>query len=203
MIRFWAHGVMWIAKRLINLRYIATGMQHLHEHKKFIIASQHQSFWDTIIFHCLVPEPIYIVKRELLRIPLYNVALKKLGVIDVDRKVGLSALRGLIQRAKQIIEQKDTIVIFPEGSRMAPGEVGEIKVGVVALYKHLNLPIVPVTLNSGQFWSRRSFMKLAGTIDLQFHPPILPGLDKDQIKQELHKIYSKKYIALAIGRVIN
>ena len=121
------------------------------------------------------------------QIPLFGWCLVHAGMIRIDREGGARALRGLIEDGRAALARGAPIVIFPEGTRMPPGERRPYQPGVAALYRHLDCPVVPVALNSGVFWSRRSFVKRPGRIVVEFLPPIAPGLERKEFMAELER----------------
>lgn len=139
----------------------------------------HQSTWETTIFHGQLKYPTLVVKRELLYVPFFGWYTWRLGMIPVDRSSGGAALKKMIRTARKRVEQGRQIVIFPEGTRVDDGEDRPIRSGVYALYHFLKIPVIPVALNSGQFWPRSSMIRTPGTIRLVFLPPIEPGLSRD------------------------
>lgn len=175
--RFWARGVIGLLRLLVGTDYAVSGRENLPD-GPFVIAAKHQSAWDTIIFFLLIDRPAYVLKKELLAIPLYGWYAGRAGHIAVDRKAGARALRSLLESAKRAIADGMVPVIFPQGTRTAPGTHQPYQPGVAALYRGLDLPVVPVALNSGLFWGRRAFRKRAGTIRLEFLPAIPPGMDR-------------------------
>lgn len=176
--RWWARGVLTFLALTVSLRHELRGLEH-KPHGPAIVASKHQSAWDTIVFFLLHERLAYVLKAELLLIPIIGWYLARVGMIAIDRRGGARALRGLIARARRAVAKERTIVIFPEGTRTAPGARRPYQPGVAALYAQLNLPVVPVALNSGLYWRRRGFLKRPGTIILEYLPPIPPGLDRE------------------------
>ena len=150
-----------------------------------IYASKHQSAWDTMIFPVILKKPAVVLKKELRRIPFYGWYLNKYGCIGIDRSAGAKALRSMVQEARAAIAAGRPIVVFPEGTRTSPGEHGTYLSGVAALYRELEIPVIPVALNSGLFWSRRSYLRRPGTITLRFLPPIPPGLERKSFMERL------------------
>ena len=131
----------------------------------------------------------YIVKEELFAIPVYGWYLRKAGYVRVDRRGGAKALRALLRDARAAMNAGRPLVIFPEGTRSAPGERRPYHPGVAALYRHLKITVVPAALNSGLFWGRHAFLKTPGRIVLEFLPPIAPGLTHEDFMKELaHRI---------------
>jgi 1-acyl-sn-glycerol-3-phosphate acyltransferase len=175
--RLWSRGTFALLDHIIGLRYRILGRERLVA-EPVIIASKHQSAWDTMICSLLFAEPAYVLKRELTWIPFFGWFLIRGGMIAVDRGAGGSALRRMLRQAKEAVEQGRSILIFPEGTRTAPGTSRPYHPGIAALYEHLKVPVVPIALNSGLFWGRRSFVKHPGTISLEILDPIEPGLPR-------------------------
>lgn len=180
----WAAGTIWLARVLLNIRYEIRGAEHI-TNEPVIYASKHQSAWDTAIFLLLLRQPSYVLKRELLRIPLWGWYLWRMGMIAIDRSAGASAMKQMIRDAKTRITEGRTIVIYPEGTRTRPGTPPTYHPGVVALYSQLGVPVVPVALNSGLYWGKDAFIKKPGTITISFLPPIPPGLPKSEFLPRL------------------
>lgn len=143
-----------------------------------LVASKHQSMWDTIIMVAILKDPAIVLKRELLWIPYYGWFSQKTNMIAIDRSSGASALRRMIAQAKAAFALNRPIVIFPEGTRAAPGAKLDYKPGVAALYRQLGVPCIPAAVNSGLFWPRRKMLRKPGTIVLEFLEPIPAGLDR-------------------------
>ena len=184
----WEHGLQWLLRSIVGLDYQVQGLDHV-TNEPVIFAVKHQSAWDTITAHLLVDDPAIPLKQELTKVPIFGRCLLHAGMIRLDRGQGTQALRSLIEGGKAAVTRGSPIFIFPEGTRTPPGKKGRYHPGVAALYKQLALPVVPVALNSGLFWGRRSFAKRAGTITVEFLEPIEPGLDRKAFMGELeHRI---------------
>ena len=159
---------------ICGIRVVLSGAEHLPD-GPVLIASQHQSAFDTLVWLTLVPRPAYVMKRELTRLPLVGPMLLLSGMIPVDRAAGGRALRGLLQEAELAVADRRQIVIFPEGTRVAAGEVRALYPGIAALAVHAGLAVLPVATDSGRCWPRRAFVKRPGTIHIAIAAPILPG----------------------------
>lgn len=175
--RVWAHPIIFALRLLCGLRHQVRGRDNLPA-GPVLLAAKHQSAWDTIIFSILLWDHSFILKQELLRIPLFGLYLSRAGQIPVDRRGGAKALKKMVAEAKAAAAAGRPIVIFPEGTRVAPDQHRPYQPGVAALYGQLEVPVVPVALNSGLFWRRNSFWKQPGCITLEFLPPIPPGLPR-------------------------
>ncbi len=184
--RIWARGNLFMLRHICRLTYTVRGLENLPA-EPCIIASKHQSAWDTIIFSTFLDGPGFVLKRELLRIPLFGWYVVGAGCIPIDRVGGASALRRLIDHARKVLSRGQTIVIFPEGTRAAPGTHLPYHPGTAALYARLGVPVVPVALNSGLYWGRRNFLKRPGCIVLEILPPIAPGMARKAFAAELEK----------------
>jgi 1-acyl-sn-glycerol-3-phosphate acyltransferase len=182
--RLWISFVLWWLRITCRLTHRVAGLENLPEGPA-IIACKHQSSWETLAFTLLFADIAIVLKRELLFIPVVGWAMARAGNIVVARGDGASALRGLVKQARQAIAERRSVVIFPEGTRVAPGESKPYQVGTAALYRQLGVPVVPVALNSGVFWGRRKFVKRPGAITLQVLPPIAPGLTREAFMSTL------------------
>ncbi len=177
--RLWLGGFIWAAKVFLGLRYEVRGRENLPD-GPVILAAKHQSAFDTFLFHFIVRDPIFVLKKELTRIPLVGWYLLKSGQIAVDRKAGASALKLMVKAARAASAAGGQIIIYPEGTRTAPGTDAPYHSGVAALYTQLGIPVVPVALNSGCFWPRNSFVKTPGTMVVQILPPLPPGMPRKE-----------------------
>ncbi|HYJ35434.1 MAG TPA: lysophospholipid acyltransferase family protein, partial [Rhizomicrobium sp.] len=142
-----------------------------------LVAAKHMSMWDTLALYLALNQPAIVLKRELLRIPFYGWFLAKAAAIPIDRSAGASALRKMSEAARAVLAQGRPILIFPEGTRKKPGAAPDYKPGVAGLYSQLGVDCVPVTLNSGVYWT--GFLKRPGIIVLEFLEPIPPGMKRD------------------------
>ena len=150
-----------------------------------IVASKHQSAWETFALLSLFDNPTFIIKRELKWIPIFGWFTIKGRMVPVDRGAGSQALTDMIERARIELSRGRQLVIFPEGTRRPPGAEPRYKYGVAHLYAAEGVPCVPVALNSGLFWPRRSLRRNPGTVVVEVLDPILPGLDKDVFLERL------------------
>jgi 1-acyl-sn-glycerol-3-phosphate acyltransferase len=183
-LRTHARAALWALRLIVGTRIEVRGGEHLPS-GPFLVASKHQSTWDTFALIPIFRDPALVMKAELGWIPLYGWFSVKFGHILVRRGRAAAALKGLIRDARNRAGDGREILIFPEGTRRAPGAEPDYKPGVVALYEGLALPCVPVALNSGLFWPRRRLMRYPGTIVVEILPPLPPGLPRARFKQEL------------------
>jgi 1-acyl-sn-glycerol-3-phosphate acyltransferase len=183
-----AHAIasQWWLQRIVGLRLEVRGRERLPA-GPVLVASKHQSAWDTFGLVPLFRDPAIVLKDELKWIPFYGWFCLKFEHILVKREKGGAALKALIREAKSRAAQGREIVVFPEGTRRAPGAPPDYKPGVVALYEGLGLPCVPLALNSGVFWPRRSLRRYPGTIVVEFLEPIPPGLPRAAFRAELQR----------------
>jgi 1-acyl-sn-glycerol-3-phosphate acyltransferase len=172
----WVSSVAWIERHVLGLRYRVLGRENLPRAGACIVAAKHQSAFETMKLHLLLDDPAIVMKRELMRVPIWGAYTRKTGMIPIDRGAGRTALVGMIDAARAAVRDARPIVIFPQGTRIPPGQHRPYKVGVVALYDELKVPIVPLALDSGLFWPKHG-TKHGGTVTFSFLPPIEPGLD--------------------------
>jgi len=185
-------GTMWSSVTLrllawtVGLSHEVRGRENLPKGPA-IIAMKHQSAWDTLAMPVIFEDVAVVIKRELLFVPLYGWYSKRAGSIAVDRSGGAAALKRMLASAKAAADDGRLIAIFPEGTRTAVGERRPYHPGVAALYTQLELPLVPVAVNSGLFWGRRAFLKRPGRIVVEILPPIAPGLPRRAMMRELEE----------------
>ncbi len=183
--RLWARVVVGGLRVICGIRLQVFGQERLPQGGAMLIASAHQSAFDTFVWLILVPRCCYVVKQELLRIPLFGTLARSTGMIAVDRAGGASAMRGLIRAGEQAVRERRQIVIFPEGTRAEPGVALPLQPGVAALATRTGLPVVPAVTDSGFCWGRRAFRKRPGTIHIRVLEPIPAGLRRDELMQRL------------------
>jgi len=175
---------LWLLKVVCGIKLEVRGAEKLPQ-GACLVAAKHQSAWETFGLIPLFQDPAVLMKRELFWIPFHGWFSHKFGMIPVDRDKGPAALRRMVREAKLRIAQGREIIIFPEGTRRAPGAPPDYKTGVVLLYEALEIPCVPLALNSGAFWPRRSLSLRPGTIVVEFLDPIPPGLPKAEFLERL------------------
>ncbi len=201
--RAWARSVLVLLRIIVGLDYQIRGLEHIPR-GGCIIAMKHQSAWDALILPVVLGDPACVVKRELLFVPFYGWYAARAGSIAIDRKAGAGTLRRMVAAARPIAAQRRPIVIFPEGTRVAPGARLPYQPGVAALYRALALPLVPAAVNSGLFWGRRSFVKRPGRIVLEFLEPIPPGRSRRRLMAELEqRVESATAALLREGEALN
>jgi 1-acyl-sn-glycerol-3-phosphate acyltransferase len=173
--QLWGRVCLVLLRAVVGIRVEVRGREHVPAGAA-LVAAKHQSAFETFALLPLLSFPAMVMKAELGRIPLFGAYSRTCGMILVDRRKGATALREMAAQAKREAAKNRQVVIFPEGTRRVPGAPPAYQPGVALLYKGLGLPCVPVALNSGLFWPRRSFRKYPGTIVVEFLPPIPPGL---------------------------
>jgi 1-acyl-sn-glycerol-3-phosphate acyltransferase len=151
-----------------------------------LVAAKHQAMFETIEIVTLLDTPAIVMKRELADIPLWGRLTQRYGIIPVDRAAGATALRRMLKAAEQAKADQRPIVIFPEGTRVAPGEQPSLQPGFAGLYRMLNLPVVPLALDSGRVWPR-SWLKAPGIVTFRFGEPIPPGLPRQEVEARVHE----------------
>ncbi|MBW8270126.1 lysophospholipid acyltransferase family protein [Caldovatus aquaticus] len=186
-VRCWARGVLWLLRTVVGLRLRVTGREHLPRGGPAIIAAKHQSAFDTIVWLVLLERPVYVLKRELLRIPFWGWIAAHCGHVAVDRAAGGAALRRMVREAAAALGRGAQVVIFPEGTRTAPGERVPYQPGVAALAAAAGpaVPVLPAATDSGRFWGRRAFRKRPGTLTVAILPPLPGGLPRAELMARL------------------
>ncbi len=185
--RKWGKGTNFLLEHVVRITVEFRGRDYL-KGGPHLIACKHQSLWETAMIETLVPDCTIILKRELMWIPLFGQLLLFSDMIGINRKSGKKVFTQIVEGARDRLGKGRSVWIFPEGTRCNPGDPPQYKYGVYALYHALNRPIIPVALNSGYFWGRRSFIKKPGKIILEVLPPILPGLDARSFLNTLEQV---------------
>jgi 1-acyl-sn-glycerol-3-phosphate acyltransferase len=183
-----AHAIvsLWLLKWIVGTRMEVRGRERLPK-LPYLVASKHQSAWDTFALIPIFSDPAVVMKAELRHIPFHGWFSRKFEHVFVARERGPGALRQLLRDAKARAAAGREVVIFPEGTRRPPGAPPDYKPGVVALYEGLDLPCVPIAINSGLYWPRRSFMRYPGTIVVDILDAIPAGLPRAQFREELQR----------------
>ncbi|HEY2071058.1 MAG TPA: lysophospholipid acyltransferase family protein [Rhizomicrobium sp.] len=181
--RNWSRAVLWGLKHIAGLGLEVRGPV---PGSGVLIAAKHMSMWDTVALYLIVYDPAAVLKRELTYVPFYGWYIWKAGVIAIDRGGHASALRKMAAKAREVMAEGRSVLIFPEGTRQQPGAAPAYKSGVAALYGQAGAPCVPVALNSGLFWSGfLGFFKKPGTVVVEFLEPIPPGLKRQEFMATL------------------
>jgi len=182
----WGRSSNWLLRVICGIRVEYRGLEKIPP-GPLLIAAKHQSTWETFALLTLFSDPTFIIKRELMWIPLFGWCTWKAGMIPVDRGAGKAALTNMAQRARAALLEGRQIVIFPEGTRRAAGAEPRYKVGISHLYAEGVAPCLPIALNSGLFWPRRKLLRYPGTIVVDILDPIPPGLDRSEFYQRLQR----------------
>jgi 1-acyl-sn-glycerol-3-phosphate acyltransferase len=183
-VHIWLSAVAWIENHVGGIKYKIVGRENIPK-GACLIASKHQSEWETFKMHLILNDPAIVLKRELLKIPLIGWYMSRSGSIPIDRGSPTKSMLAMLPAARKAAADGRPIVIFPEGTRVAVGESRPYKSGVMALYQYLNIPVVPLALNSGLLWPKNSFFKKSGTITVEFLPPIPSGLPREEMMRRL------------------
>lgn len=184
--------LLFCLKYICNINYKIEDTQYLQSDTPIIIGCNHQSVWETFIFALLFDELSIVIKKELLDLPIAGLYFRRLGCIPIDRSSPIVAIKTLVKSSEIAYKKKQSILIFPNGTRSIDDEHTEYKVGIYAIYKNLNLPVVPAHVDSGKCWARKSFLKNSGTIILKFYKPIETGLNKEEFMNAFNNIISNK-----------
>jgi 1-acyl-sn-glycerol-3-phosphate acyltransferase len=183
----WAYFVMWWLKLTCGLQYRVIGRENIPNHPCVVLA-KHQSAWETIAFQTIFPPQIWVLKRELLWLPFFGWALAALSAIAIDRSAGREALKQLVSQGKNRLQRGLWVVIFPEGTRISPGERGKYHIGGAWLATHTNATVVPVAHNAGEFWRKNSLLKRPGTITVSIGAPIdATGMKTEQLNRQVEE----------------
>ncbi|MBV8513113.1 MAG: 1-acyl-sn-glycerol-3-phosphate acyltransferase [Xanthobacteraceae bacterium] len=175
--RSWGATSLWLLRTICGIKVEWHGREKIPP-GPLLVAAKHQSAWETFALLPLFPNPTAIVKRELFRIPLFGWCMWKCGMIGIDRSSGRDALTGMVGRTRAALARGRQVIIFPEGTRRAPGAAPDYKLGIVQLYAGLDAPCLPIALNSGLFWPRRRFVRYPGTVRVEILDPLPPHLPK-------------------------
>jgi 1-acyl-sn-glycerol-3-phosphate acyltransferase len=167
----WSAIVLWLLDVLCGMRFKVEGREHLPKAPAVILA-KHQSAWETIAFQQIFPPQVHVLKHELLRIPFFGWGLALMSPIAIDRGRGLSALRQIARKGRERLAQGFWVIVFPEGTRVAPGERRKYQLGGAWLAAHAGAQVVPVAHNAGRCWPRNSFVKRPGRVTVRIGPPI-------------------------------
>ena len=179
----WAGFHRWCCRYILGIRTRVAGTV---PSGPFLFAAKHQSMFETLDLLVIIDDPAAVLKRELADLPLFGQVAKRAGVIPVDRAGSAKALRRMIRAATEARDSGRSILIFPEGTRVAPSQRPPLQPGFAGLYKQLRIPVVPIALDSGLLWPRNSFIKRPGIVTMRFGDPIPPGLPRAEIEAKVH-----------------
>jgi 1-acyl-sn-glycerol-3-phosphate acyltransferase len=176
---WWASASIFLMRVVCNIKVEFRGVEKIPK-GPLIVTAKHQSMWETFALLRFFERPIFILKRELTWIPVFGLFLIKANMIAINRAAGARALTNMARRAGEVVRQGRQLVIFPEGTRTAVGAPPRYKNGVGQIYVDCGVTCLPVALNSGLFWPRRTFMRYPGTLVVEFLDPLPPGLSRNE-----------------------
>ena len=185
----WARLSVAGARVICGIRLEVSGREWLPTRGPALIASVHQSAFDTLVWLTLLPRCCYVLKQELLRIPLMGPLIGKTGMMAIDRSAGAASIRRLLREGDRAVREARQIVIFPEGTRGAPSQPLVLQPGIAALAARTGLPVIPVVTDSGLRWGRRAFHKRAGVIHIRLGPPIAAGTPREILMRKLDSVF--------------
>jgi len=165
------HTVIWLARWVLGIRYVVRGAENLPSRPAIVLA-KHQSAWETVAFLFLFPPISPVIKQELLKVPVFGWAFRMLSPIAIDRSAGREALKQIVRQGRDKLKQGFWVLVFPEGTRVAPGEKGRYGIGGSWLAAETGAPIVPVAHNAGEVWPKNAFIKRPGTVTVSIGPVI-------------------------------
>jgi len=170
--KMWVRLVIWVARIFCGVRYRVEGLENIQGIPTAIVLCKHQSAWETIALRLFLPPQTALLKESLVKIPVWGWALAKLKPIAIDRSNQRAALRALLKQGKACLDEGLWVVVFPEGTRTAPGETRKFNAGGAMLAEKTGYPVIPIAHNAGHCWSRNSFLKYPGLITVKIGPPI-------------------------------
>tara|TARA_X000000368_G_C22844142_1_gene629057 strand:+ start:80 stop:778 length:699 start_codon:yes stop_codon:yes gene_type:complete len=195
-VRAWILGIFILLKYICKITHEIQGIDNIPNHS-VLIASKHQSAFETFALFYYLSKAIFIHKKQLFLIPIFGQYLKKINMISINRKGGASAMRLMLKQAKNKLAEGFSIIIFPEGTRKKPGEKSDYRSGFVGLYKEMKTEILPVAVNSGKYWPKDTFIKNPGNIIIK----ILPLINSNIERKEILKLVESK-IENATNKII-
>jgi 1-acyl-sn-glycerol-3-phosphate acyltransferase len=185
--KWWAKSSLFLVRIICGTKVEFRGVEKIPQ-GPLMVAAKHQSMWETFALLPFFDQPLYILKRELKWIPFFGWYLLKADMIDVEREAGGRALRNMTRRAGEAVREGRQLIIFPEGTRRPVDAPPRYKHGVAQIYKESGVTCLPVALNSGLFWPRRTFMRYPGTIVVEFLDPLPPGLSRDEFIDRIRNV---------------
>jgi len=191
--KFLGHYVVFVVRVFLTTKVEFKGIENIPKTEKYFIASAHQSMFETFALQSVLNYPVFILKKELLKIPLFGLYLKKIKSIEIKRDTTTKDNLNFFDKVASIVKNEHRpLLIFPQGTRVRVDEVIPFKKGVGRIYEALNISCVPVALNSGNVWPKKGMIKYSGKITVSFLKPIKPGLNRDEFIKDLEvKIYNE------------
>lgn len=200
IITLWSRLVVWLAQVICGVRYQVWGLENLPQQPSIVLA-KHQSAWETIAFEVFLPPQVWVLRRSLLRVPFFGWGLAMMSPIAIDRGAGMQALKQMLEQGRERLAQGFWIIIFPEGTRIAPGQRGRYQIGGAWLAVHTGAPVLPIAHNAGQLWRKNAFLKFPGTIIVSIGKPIDPqGLTPEELNRRVEDWVETETARLAIPR---
>ena len=185
IISIWARVIVLAAKVVCGIHYRVLGAEHA-PNQPCVVLSKHQSAWETVAFQVIFPPQVYVIKRELLWIPFFGWGLAMVSPIAIDRSAGVRALKQMLTQGKDRLSRGFWVIVYPEGTRTAPGTRGSYQTGGAAIAVHAGAPVLPVAHNAGNCWRRNSFLKYPGTITVSIGRAITSrGLKADALTRQV------------------
>jgi 1-acyl-sn-glycerol-3-phosphate acyltransferase len=185
IITTWSRIIVWLAGVICGVRYEVRGLERLPREAS-IVLSKHQSAWETLAFEVFLPPQVWVLRRSLLRVPFFGWGLAMMNPIAIDRAAGIAALKQTLEQGRDRLKQGFWIVIFPEGTRIAPGERGRYHVGGAWLAAQTGAPVVPIAHNAGYLWGKNAFVKYPGLITVSIGEPIVPtGMKAEELSRRV------------------
>jgi 1-acyl-sn-glycerol-3-phosphate acyltransferase len=196
----WARSNHWLMRTIVGTTFEIEGMENLPG-DSYILAPKHQSFWDTYALLPWLKDPVYILKRELMWIPLFGWYARKQRMIPVDRGARGKVMVEVMKRTREELATGRQLIIYPEGTRRPPGAEPLYKYGIARMYRDLKIPVVPIAMHPGLFWPRRSFRRYPGHFKVRILPPIMPGMDPDAFFAHLIEVTERASDELLVDTV--
>ena len=186
--KFLGHYVVFVVRFFLSTKVEFKGIENIQKTEKYFVASAHQSMFETFALQSVIDYPVFILKKELLKIPLFGLYLKKIKSIEIIRDTTTKDNLSFFDKVATIIKNENRpLLIFPQGTRVKVGEKASFKKGVGRIYEALNISCVPIALNSGKVWPKKGIVKYPGEITVSFLEPIKPGLNRDEFIKSLEK----------------
>ena len=191
--KFLGHYVIFIVRIFLNTKVEFKGIENIPKTEKYFVACAHQSMFETFALQSILDYPVFILKKELLKIPLFGLYLKKIKSIEIVRDTTTKENLNFFDKVAQVVKEENRpLLIFPQGTRIKFDDIVPFKKGVGRIYEKLNISCVPIALNSGKVWPKKGIIKYPGKITVSFLQPIKPGLNKEEFIKSLEiKIYDE------------
>jgi len=187
VITIWARTMLWWLRLTCGIHYRVIGANNIPP-QPCVVLCKHQSAWETLALQKILPPQVWVMKRELLFVPFFGWGLAMSSPIAIDRAAGRDALKQLVEQGQDRLNKGFFVVVFPEGTRIAPGKRGKYHIGGAWLATHTNALALPIAHNAGEFWGKNSFLKRPGTITVSIGAPITTtGLKADELNREVEE----------------